>query len=58
MALVATVNPTGDANPGHFAVFNNKLYFAATDGNNGVEIWVLYWKASAVILAASRRELP
>jgi hypothetical protein len=38
----ATINSSGDANPGQFAVLNNRLYFAATDGTTGTELWVLY----------------
>lgn len=37
--LVTDINPTGDANPEHLYNANGTLYFAAEDGNSGVELW-------------------
>ncbi|MFN3852655.1 MAG: 3-coathanger stack domain-containing protein [Spirosomataceae bacterium] len=39
-ALVKNINPTGYSNIDRRIAFNNKLYFQATDGTNGVEFWV------------------
>jgi hypothetical protein len=42
VSQLRTIYPTGDANPGQFVVFNGKLYFSATDGVHGTELWSLY----------------
>ncbi|MBA4851412.1 ELWxxDGT repeat protein [Emticicia sp. BO119] len=36
---VKNINPTTDAAPFGFTVFNNKLYFTALDGTTGYEMW-------------------
>jgi ELWxxDGT repeat protein len=36
----ATSGNSADASPNNFYVYNNKLYFTATDGTNGTEPWV------------------
>ncbi len=38
-SLVADINPSGSSNPGAFVTFNNELYFGATDGTYGYELW-------------------
>src|SRR5690606_15978539 len=38
--LVKDINPTGDSNPSQKALLNGKLYFRASDGTNGYELWV------------------
>lgn len=37
--MVADINPTGDADPRHFAALGGALYFVATDGVRGAELW-------------------
>ena len=36
---VATANGPGDSNPSNLTVIGNIVYFSATDGTNGVELW-------------------
>lgn len=36
---ITDINTSGDSNPSNLIVYNNKLYFSATDGINGVELW-------------------
>ena len=38
----------GDSNPGRFTVFNNELYFQATDGASGIELWKVTANGSVV----------
>jgi len=38
--LAADINPLTDSWPSYFQVFNNKLYFAASNGIKGDELWV------------------
>ena len=33
------VTSPNDSNPSHLIAFDNALYFAANDGNNGIELW-------------------
>lgn len=39
-SLVKDINANGDSSPLFLTVFNNKLYFSATNGANGRELWV------------------
>jgi ELWxxDGT repeat protein len=39
--LVADLNSTGSSDPRNFRVLGNKLFFAANDGVNGEELWLL-----------------
>ncbi|OQY00325.1 MAG: hypothetical protein B6I26_08530 [Desulfobacteraceae bacterium 4572_130] len=39
-SMVHDINTGGSFYPGNFRVSNNKLYFEANDGTNGVELWV------------------
>ena len=36
---VVYVTDPNDSNPSHLIAFDNALYFAANDGNNGIELW-------------------
>src|SRR5205085_6761437 len=36
--MVKDINPTNDGNPYYFKVYNNELYFIATDGT-GYQLW-------------------
>lgn len=38
--LVKNINPTGNANISQMTKFNGKLFFSATDGTTGQELWV------------------
>lgn len=38
-SLVYKINPIGSANPANFIRYNNRLFFAATDGVHGIELW-------------------
>ena len=38
--MVADINPSGSSYAGSLTVFNNELYFGATDGFNGGELWM------------------
>ena len=38
-SMVADISAGSDNSPNDFIVFNNELYFEATDGNNGNELW-------------------
>lgn len=40
-SLVVDINPSGAANPRNFIEFDGDLYFTATDGTNGTELWSL-----------------
>jgi ELWxxDGT repeat protein len=37
--MVKDINPTGDGLPVGLTVFNGALYFTATDGVHGRELW-------------------
>jgi ELWxxDGT repeat protein len=48
-ADINTNNGSADSsNPGHKIVFNNKLYFSANNGNDGIELWVADDNTSSV----------
>lgn len=36
---VMTINPDWNASPSDFAIYNDRLFFAASDGKNGRELW-------------------
>lgn len=36
---VTNINPTGDSDPNGFAVFEGHVFFAATNGTDGIELW-------------------
>jgi len=40
VSLLKNLNPGGDSYPNKFTLLNNKLYFVANDGTNGIELWV------------------
>ncbi|TPV31823.1 T9SS type A sorting domain-containing protein [Paucihalobacter ruber] len=40
ITLVKEINPAGDGNPRNLYAFDGKIYFDATDGTNGFELWV------------------
>ncbi len=37
--LLKDINPSGNSNPGLFTCVGDMVYFSATDGVNGVELW-------------------
>lgn len=39
LAVLKDINPSGDAAPGNFVEFNNKVIFSAS-GSNGHELWI------------------
>lgn len=39
LAVLKDINPSGDAAPGNFVMFNNKVIFSA-NGANGYELWI------------------
>ncbi|BAT51098.1 unknown protein [Nostoc sp. NIES-3756] len=38
---VSNINTTGNANPAHLTVVGTRLFFTATTGANGTELWVI-----------------
>ena len=36
---ITNINPSGDALPVDFTIFKGKLFFSATDGTNGYQLW-------------------
>ena len=40
MELVKDINPTGYGSPENFIEYNGLLYFSATNGVDGDELWV------------------
>ena len=41
VVLVKDINPGSDgSDPSYLTKFNNKLYFSASDAENGDELWV------------------
>jgi ELWxxDGT repeat protein len=40
----------GNSNPHNFIVYNNRVYFAADDGTNGVELWVTDGTAGGTVM--------
>lgn len=53
-SLVRDINPTlADANPQYFVASNGELYFDATDGIHGTQLWKTNGTAAGTMLATS-----
>ena len=48
--MVKDINSVGSSSPGPFTAVGNTLYFQATDGTNGTELWKSDGTASGTVM--------